>query len=269
MTQNRWELLTCWEFSGNITCTISTSAQIQWVEHTREVQTTSGICDVTRTKKKVRGLRLQCKTTELPLISYFIWIFFKVVLRNSEGLAVLFFGYWVFFHPLSVQSCTWPFFLDFFSFLFPCLPNHLMLTAESFKHKKVPHSRKKNSIPSASKLAKNQFQNLSLGILLLAACHKTRGKRFYWVINPNLNILIQSAINMYGEGQDRGTTVKPYSNLEKMVEVHGHVMVWGCWGSCHDNLIHHIRSSGKGLIGSSMTMMPNTANEVKAYCGGM
>lgn len=153
--------------------------------------------------------------------------------------------------------------------LFPCLPNHLMLTAESFKHKKVPHSRKKNSIPSASKLAKNQFQNLSLGILLLAACHKTRGKRFYWVINPNLNILIQSAINMYGEGQDRGTTVKPYSNLEKMVEVHGHVMVWGCWGSCHDNLIHHIRSSGKGLIGSSMTMMPNTANEVKAYCGGM
>lgn len=143
MTQNRWELLTCWEFSGNITCTISTSAQIQWVEHTREVQTTSGICDVTRTKKKVRGLRLQCKTTELPLISYFIRIFFKVVLRNSEGLAVLFFGYWVFFHPLSVQSCTWPFFLDFFSFLFPCLPNHLMLTAESFKHKKVPHSRKK------------------------------------------------------------------------------------------------------------------------------
>lgn len=161
------------------------------------------------------------------------------------------------------------FFLFFFSFLFPCLPNHLMLTAESFKHKKVPHSRKKNSIPSASKLAKNQFQNLSLGILLLAACHKTRGKRFYWVINPNLNILIQSAINRYGEGQDRGTTVKPYSNLEKMVEVHGHVMVWGCWGSCHDNLIHHIRSSGKGLIGSSMTMMPNTANEVKAYCGGM
>lgn len=114
MTQNRWELLTCWEFSGNITCTISTSAQIQWVEHTREVQTASRICDVTRTKKKVRGLRLQCKTTELPLISYFIRIFFKVVLRNSEGLAVLFFGYWVFFHSLSVQSCTWPFFLVFF-----------------------------------------------------------------------------------------------------------------------------------------------------------